>query len=104
MNTPDVPPAPEYNELEPDVRKVISFVIPNIPADFLEQLVADITAQIGYVDWKSKHTIRSGVRRSLLRAFQPRYNVTQSKQYSDKITELLLNPTENLTKKSAWLY
>ena len=104
MNTPDVPPAPEYNELEPDVRKVISFVIPNIPTDFLDQLVADITAQIGYVDWKSKHTIRSGVRRSLLRAFQPRYNVTQSKQYSDKITELLLKPTETLAKKSAWLY
>lgn len=100
----DTPLKPEYNDLEPDVRKVIQFVIPNIPKDFLDQLVKDITAQIGFVDWKSKHTIRSGVRRFLLRAFQPRYNVVQSKQYSDKITALLLNPTDDMAKKSTWLY
>lgn len=104
MNAPDEPLAPEYNDKEPDVRKVIQSVVPNIPNDFLEQLANDITAQIGFVDWKIKHTIRSGVRRSLLRAFQPRYNVVQSKQYSDKITALLLNPTDDMVKKSTWLY
>lgn len=103
-NTSEAPPTPEYNDMEPDVRKVICSVVPNIPDDFLDQLVTDITAQIGFVDWKSKYTIRSGVRRSLLRAFQPRYNVVQSKQYSDKITDLLLNPPNDMAKKSAWLY
>lgn len=103
-NTSDVPSVPEYNDVEPDVRKVISFVIPDIPEDFLDQLVSDITSQIGFVDWKSKQTIRSGIRRTLLRAFQPRYNAVQSKQFSDKITELLLNPTDDMVKKGTWLY
>ena len=104
VNTPDIPNEPEYNDIEPDVRKVVQTVIPNIPNDFLDQLVADITAQISFVDWKSKQSIRSGVRRSLLRAFQPRYNIILSKQYSDRITELLLNPTKDVAKKSKWLY
>ena len=103
-NTSDVPSVPEYNDVEPDVRKVIGFVIPDIPKDFLDQLVSDITSQIGFVDWKSKQTIRSGIRRTLLRAFQPRYNAVQSKQFSDKITELLLNPTDDMVKKGTWLY
>lgn len=103
-NTADTPPAPEYNDLEPDVRKVIHSVMPNIPKDFSDQLVADITAQIGFVDWKSKQSIRSSIRRTLLRAFQPRYNAVQSKQFSEKITELLLNPTDDIAKKGKWLY
>lgn len=99
-NTVDTPPAPEYNDKEPDVRKVICSVIANIPDDFLDQLDTDITAQIGFVDWKSKQSIRSSVRRSLLRAFQPKYNAAQSKLYSDKITECLLNPTDDMAKES----
>ena len=89
----------EYNDLEPDVRKVISFVIPNIPKDFLEHLAAEITVQTEFIDWKSKQTIRSSIRRTLLRAFQPRYNAVQSKQFSERITELLLNPTDDMAKK-----
>lgn len=99
-NAVDAPSTPEYNDIEPDVRKVICSVIPNMPTDFLDQLVTDITAQIGFVDWKSKQSIRSSIRRSLLRAFQPRYNAVQSKRYSDKITELLLNPTGDMAKES----
>ena len=102
--TIDVPTVPEYNDVEPDVRKVISFVLPNIQKDFLDHLVANVAAEIDFIDWKSKQTIRSSVRRTLLRAFQPRYNVVQSKQFSDKITELLLNPTDDLAKKDTWLY
>ena len=94
----------EYNDLEPDVRKVISFVIPNIPKDFLEHLAAEITVQTEFIDWKSKQTIRSSIRRTLLRAFQPRYNAVQSKQFSERITELLLNPTDDMAKNSKWLY
>lgn len=99
-NTSEVLAIPEYNDVEPDVQKVISFVIPDISKDFLDQLVVDITSQISFVDWKSKQTIRSGIRRTLLRAFQPRYNAVQSKQFSDKITELLLNPTEDIAKST----
>lgn len=98
-NAIDIPTGPEYNDVEPDVRKVISFVLPNMPKDFLDQLVANVAAEIDFIDWKSKQIIRSSVRRMLLRAFQPRYNVVQSKQYSDKIIELLLNPTDELAKK-----
>lgn len=101
---PEEPAAPEYNDLEPDVRKVIQFVIPNIPKDFLDQLVADVTTQIDFIDWKSKQAIRSSIRRSLLRAFQQRYNAVQSKRFSVKITELLLNPTDDMAKKDKWLY
>ncbi len=103
-STANTPTAQEYNDLEPDVRKVIHFVMPNISKDFLDQLETDILAQIGFIDWKSKHTIRSSIRRTLLRAFQPRYNAVQSKQFSEKITELLLNPTDDMAKKSKWLY
>ncbi len=94
------PNAPEYNEKEPDVKKIIQFVIPGISSDFLNELTTNVLEQIGFVDWKSKHTIRSSVRRYLLRAFQPKFSVVQSKQYSDKITDLLLNPTDELAKKS----
>lgn len=103
-STTDVLPTQEYNDLEPNVPKVIRFVIPSIPQDFLDQLVSDITAQIGFVDWKSKQTIRSSVRRTLLRAFQPVYNAVQSKHFSEKITDLLLNPTDELAKKDTWIY
>lgn len=98
-NITDIPIVHEYNDKEPDVEKVICSVVPDIPKVFLDQLVADITAQIEFVDWKSKQTIRSGVRRSLFRAFQPKYSAARSKQYSDKITELLLNPTDDTAKK-----
>lgn len=100
IHTADAPSVPEYNDIEPDVRKVIYSVIPNISEDFLDQLEADITTQIGFVDWKSKQSIRSSIRRSLLRAFQPRYNAVQSKLYSDKITERLLNPADDMAKES----
>lgn len=100
----DVPVLQEYNDLEPDVRKVILFVLPNIPKDLLNTLTDDITEQIRFVDWKSKQTIRSSIRRKLLRAFQPIYNAAQSKQNTDRIMELLLNPTDELSKKGKWLY
>lgn len=100
----DTPVLQEYNDLEPDVRKVILFALPNIPKALLNKLVDEITEQIGFIDWKSKQTIRSGIRRKLLRAFQPMYNATQSKQNADRIMELLLNPTDELAKKDKWLY
>lgn len=98
QNTSSISSAPEYNDMEPDVTKAIRAVIPNIPKDLLEPLAADITTQIEFVDWKSKQTIRSGVRRTLLRALQSRYTAVLSKQYSDRITELLLNPTKDVAK------
>jgi len=101
--TPSLP-IDECNEVEPDVSKVIQFVIPNISKDFLKQLVSDVSAQIGFIDWKTKQTVRSSIRRTLLRAFQPRYNATQSKQLSDRIMELLLNPPEDMGKRNDWLY
>lgn len=94
----------EYNDAEPDVRKVILSVIPDISKDLLDQVVSSVKTQIGFIDWKTKQTIRSGVRRTLLRAFQPRYNAVQSKKFSEKIMELLLNPTEELANKGRWLY
>lgn len=103
-NTAAISAEPEYNDIEPDVQKVICAVIPHITKELLDQLVTEISAQTEFVDWKSKQTIRSSIRRSLLRAFQPMYNAVQSKQYSDRITELLLNPPNDMAKKRGWLY
>lgn len=89
----------DYNNYEPDVERIILDTIPNIETEVLLEMVSSINKFISYIDWKSKEQIRSQIRLHISRTLQKSMSARMSKNYADRILELMLNPTEPYIKE-----
>ena len=76
----------------PDAKRIVDSVLSDVKESVRAQVLSDIEEQIGFVDWKAKHTIRSKLRLSILRELQNQQSAKIAHRYTDEIMELLLNP------------
>lgn len=85
----------DYNNETPNIGKIVDVVLGEASPKLKNQLVKAIEQETGYVDWKSKHQIRSQIRVTVSRKLQSDYSAAASKRYASRILELLLNPTKD---------
>lgn len=85
-----------FNELEPDVNKIVNDLLPEVTLTVKEQLIAFIQRQTALVDWKQKESIRSQIRLTIKRILQESYSAMESKRMADKVLDMLVNPTPEL--------
>lgn len=88
----------KYNMEQPDVRAVIEAVIPDTPAVIKNDIIDTVIKETEYIDWKNKTQVRSRIRLYISRKLQSNYSALQSKEFANRILELLLNPTKEYAK------
>lgn len=96
----NIQPVPEkdFNNLEPDAIKVVENMPITISEDTKRQLIQVINEKISMVDWKQKEVVRSQITSAAKKIFQSSFSAVESKQLSQKLLALLLNPTDELSK------
>lgn len=90
-------PQLDYNERNPNTRKIIDALAYNVSSSIKDELVKDIEELIQVVDWKQKDSIRSQIRRACKRVLQVEMSAVDSNQLSEIILENLLMPTEDMS-------
>lgn len=85
-----------FNNVEPDVNKVIHSLFPNMPQNNTEKLIKKVQEYTSLVDWKQKERIRSQIRLTIKRILQESYSAMESKRMADKVLDTLVNPTPEL--------
>lgn len=89
----------EYNEFQPDVKKIITSKISGLPNEVIDDIVTRIEMQVAILDWKLKPSVRSKIRAILNRKLQLRMSAFESGIYADRVLECLLNPEGDYIKQ-----
>ena len=83
----------DFNNATPNITKILDEVLKNINVEIRNEIENIIIEQTSFVDWKMKQQIRSEIRLQVSKVLQESYSASISRQYANKIVELLLNPT-----------
>lgn len=86
----------DYNNRNPNIRKIIDSLAHNVTSAKREVLVKDIEEMVQLVDWKQKDSIRSKIRRACKRILQEEMSAVESTQLSEVILKNLLAPTADM--------
>ncbi len=83
-----------YNDLEPNVNKIIEKMFPDISGDIKKVLINEIKTYVKLIDWKQKDTVKSSIKINVKRIIQSSYSATESSNLADELLKMLVNPSE----------
>lgn len=90
-----------YSNYPPDIEKIVAVIVKRATPETKKELLDYIRNETHYVDWKSRNQIRSQIRLGCSRILQKEYSATDSKNLSQQLLDMLLNPTPEFVDQNA---
>ena len=85
----------------PDIEKIVAVIVKRATPETKKELLDYIRNETHYVDWKNRNQIRSQIRLGCSRILQKEYSATDSKNLSQQLLDMLLNPTPEFVDQNA---